>query len=483
MKIKLVFLLVFSFCCTLPELVQAKDGFKIHIKFTDITADTKLYLCNYFGESGGKMYRKDSVVLKAGAGVFKSKEKIVGGIYILIFEDRSKSMEVILLNGDNFSITTKKSDIVAAMKLSGRSENQLFYDYQGFLISYGTEYKKLSDALSTAKTKKDTSLIIDKQIEKSKELTNYRNNFIKEHPKTFLSKLFLALKEPQVPEDWPLSKDGTKDSTFPSRYYKQHYWDDFDLQDDRLMYTPIYETKLKTYLDKWVVPIPDSVKVECDMILQKVDGTKELFKYSLWYLTRWAETNKIMGIDEVFVYLVEEYYMKEKATWLDDKTLKKYIKRATDIAPNIIGQPAKNLLMRNMNNDTVILNDVQAPYTLLVFYAADCGHCRHELPLIDSLYHNGMKEYGVKIVAMEVKNLVKKWKEFVSKNNLNEGWIHTYDPTVTTNYKSFYDAYVNPTIYLLDRDKRIVGKKINHSNILEVIQFLEKKKAKVKTKN
>ena len=61
------------------------------------------------------------------------------------------------------------------------------------------------------------------------------------------------------------------------------------------------------------------------MILAKAKGKPETFKYSLWYLTRWAETSKIMGMDEVFVYLVEEYYLKGKATWLDAEQLSKYI--------------------------------------------------------------------------------------------------------------------------------------------------------------
>ena len=58
--------------------------------------------------------------------------------------------------------------------------------------------------------------------------------------------------------------------------------------------------------------------MECDQLIKKAEGTEQTFKYTLWYLTRWAETSKIMGMEEVFVYLVEEYYMKGKATWLKE---------------------------------------------------------------------------------------------------------------------------------------------------------------------
>lgn len=454
----------------------AKDGYKIKVHFTDVKEDTKLFLCHYFGK-GGTVFKDDSLVLKNGAGTFTSKEKIEGGIYLFLFGDQSSSMEFILGNGDDFSISTKKSDVISNLKLGGRSENKLFYGYQRFLVDYGKGYTKLNNALKNATNKKDSTAITEQIREKSKELTNYRRGFIKQNPNTFMSTLFLALEEPKVPEEWPLLEDGSKDSTFPSRYYQQHYWDDFDFQDDRLIYTPIYEPKLKNYMDKWVVPTPDTVKQACDMILKKSEGKEQMFKYSLWYLTRWAETSKIMGMDEVFVYLVEEYYMKDKATWLKDDQLKKYEDRAKAIAPNMIGQPAMDIRVRDMNNNVVPLSSVDANYTLLVFYEADCGHCKKELPKLDSLYKKELYKYGTIIFAVESSNEVDKWKKIVKDKGLRSGWMHMYDPDRSTNFRAFYDVYVTPTIYLLDKNKKIVGKRVNHSNILDVIKFLEKKKA------
>ncbi len=480
MKIKFFTLIALSVFLFFPQLTNANDGYKIKIHFTDVTDDAMLYLCNYFGEAGGKVYRIDSSILKNGVATFQSKEKIVGGIYMLLFKDQSSSMEVILLNGDDWTLKTKKQDLVNNMELTGRGENKFFYDYQLFLQGYGEGYKKLTNELATAKTQKDTTATYAKMRTKGKELTNYRRKFIIDHPGTFIATLFRAIEEPEVPEDWPTLEDGTKDSTFPGRYYAAHYWDDFNFKDDRIIYTPIYEPKLKNFLEKWMIPTPDSVKATCDTILKKTAGSEQLFKYSLWYLTRWAETSKIMGMDEVFVYLVEEYYMAGKATWLSKEDLKKYEDRAKAIAPNMLGQPAKDLSMRDTANNEVVLSKIKANYTILIFYDADCHHCKHELPLIDSLYKNGLAPYDVKIVAMEVTNDVEHWKKLINEKRLYNGWIHTYDPTVTTNYKSFYDAYVNPTIYLLDKNKKIVGKRINHSNILEVIQFLEKKADRLK---
>src|SRR5690606_30880134 len=139
-------------------------------------------------------------------------------------------------------------------------------------------------------------------------------------------------------------------SLFAYRYYKNHYWDGFNFKDDRLIHTPIYEAKLDEYMNKVIPTIEDSVIKESVAILEKARGQKELFKYSLWWLTRNAETSKIMGMDKVFVYLVENYFMKGDAYWLSNEDLEKYFDRAAKIAPNLIGRIAPELKMTGLDN-------------------------------------------------------------------------------------------------------------------------------------
>jgi thiol-disulfide isomerase/thioredoxin len=211
---------------------------------------------------------------------------------------------------------------------------------------------------------------------------------------------------------------------------------------------------------------------------------EETFKYTLWYLTRWTETSKVMGMDEAFVYLVENYYMKGMATWIDSAQLEKYIKRARDIAPNMIGQPAMNLLMQDTTGtNTVPLSSVKADYTVLIFWSPDCGHCKKEIPGFDSLYHAALKKYNVKIYAVDADLETDKWKTFIKEHNLGEGWIHVHDPKRVTNFRSFYDVYSTPTVYLLDDKKVIRGKRIDHNNLLGLIEWLEKRKKEDKKDN
>ena len=85
-----------------------------------------------------------------------------------------------------------------------------------------------------------------------------------------------------------------------------------------------------------------------------------------------------------------------------------------------------------------------------------------------------LKAKGVKVYAVRTEGDEKLWKEFIEKHQLKD-WINVYDPEHTSNYRSMYDVYSTPVIYILDEKKIIRGKRLDHTNVLEVIEMLEKK--------
>ena len=87
---------------------KGKDGFRLKVKFTDVT-DSSVFLVHYYGLPLPKIYRTDSVKLDSkGEAVFKSDSFILGGIYMVLLADKSSYFELLLNNGDDFSITATK---------------------------------------------------------------------------------------------------------------------------------------------------------------------------------------------------------------------------------------------------------------------------------------------------------------------------------------------------------------------------------------
>ena len=456
----------------------AAEGYHVQLKMTDVK-DTLVYLVHYYGKGRPTIFITDSVNLDHnGVAVFDSKDPaFVGGIYIILLGDKERTNFEFLLNkGDNMSITAIKSKLPDGVKFKNSPENDRFEEYVDYLKGYSAEQDKLKKELEKATTTADTDVIRKKSIASSKVLTKYRRDYVKEHPGTLLSSIFNAMESPEIPEGTHYLEDGkTKDSTYAYRYYKNHYWDGWDFRDDRLIYTPLYDARIEEYFTKLVLPWPDSVEKESDEILRKSKGTKDMFHYSLWWLTRNAENSKVMGMDEVFVYLVENYYMKGDAFWLSNDELTKYLDRAQKIAPNVIGNVAPEIKLPNVTTKKEeSMHAVKAKYTVVVFYSPNCGHCQHEMPELDSLYDKVLKEKGVKIFTVATEGDEKAINDFIVKYKMQD-YINTWDGEHVSDYHNKYDVYSTPTIYLLDDKKIIRGKRLDHSNIGSVIDMLEKK--------
>lgn len=461
-------------CTGMAQQSFAKDGYRIQAKFTG-TTDSMVYLAHYYGKPLPTIYKMDSARIdKNGIARLERSEKTLGGIYILLLSDNKTYLEFLLNNGDDMSVSVDVPKLPDGISFKNSKENDHFQDYMKFLKGFSQRQQKLQEELGNARTSNDSAKVREKLAVGGKELLNYRADYRAKNKGTLLAAIFGGLQMPQVPEGDHFLPDGSKDTTFAYKYYKAHFWDGFDFQDDRLIHTPLYDQKIDEYMNKLVLPIEDSVIRESDMLLAKTKGQPELFKYTLWWLTRNAETSKIMGMDKVFVYLVENYFMRGDAYWLDNEALGKYYDRAAKIAPNLIGRVGAEIKMKGLDNKKRTLSGVNAKYTVLVFWDPTCGHCTKEVPALDSLYQAELKNRGAKMFAVRTEGDEKLWREFITKHNLKD-WTHVYDPEHKSDYRSKYDVYSTPSIYLLDEKKVIRGKRLDHTNVLDVINMLEKK--------
>ncbi|HLO70129.1 MAG TPA: redoxin domain-containing protein [Flavipsychrobacter sp.] len=458
--------------------VCAKDGYKVQLKFTDIK-DSMVYLAHYFGKPLPTIFKTDSARIdKNGLALMQGKEKILGGIYIIILEDKKTYFDVLLNNGDDIGITVTVKDLPLGLKYSNSPENTYFQEYTRFISGYGERQMALQKNLASAKNRVDSETISLKITDEVRVLNDFRQSFRKKYPQAMLTKVFSAMDMPVVPEGPHYLTDGkTIDSTFPYRYFKEHYWDGFDFKDDRLVHAPIYDSRLEEYFSKLVVPHEDSVIKEANILLAKTKNSPELYKYTLWWVTHYAEESKIMGMDAVFVYLAENYYMKGAATWLNSEELQKYISHARKIAPNVIGNIAPDINLPDDKGKMQSLKNIQDKYTLLLFWSPDCGHCKQEIPKIDSMYRAFLKSKGVKIYAVSTYEDEKLWKDYIKENKL-EDWIHVWDPKRESDFREKYNVYMTPITYVLDDKKIIKGKKLDYINIAGLIEALEKKNNK-----
>lgn len=460
--------------------LQAKDGYKIRIQFKQDIPDSTIYLARYFAKPPPTIYKIDSAkVVNRRTATIETKDSILGGIYMVLFDRNTKYQDILVDNGLDMEMIIDTANMPDGTVFKGSAENIRHADFQKEAGRFGRNVQELNKQMSEAKTAADSQAITGKLKKLDSDFKQVRRDYAKKYPNTLLSSIFNAIAEPEVPEGPHYLEDGkTIDSFYSFNYTKKHYWDKFDFKDNRLIIAPFYERKLSTYFNNYVLPTPDTVIAEADILLAKTRDAKELFKYTLHWLAGYTERNKLMGMDEAFVHLVEKYYMKGDAYWLDSAGLAKYIDRAQKIKPNVLGNTAPELVLQDVwNLQDVSLQQFQAPYTLVVFWSPDCGHCQKEIPMIDSVYNAELKQKGVKVFSVPTEGELTKIQEFIEKHGLKD-WTNVVDAHNNSKYKSLYDVYSTPKVFLLDDQKKIIGKLLDHANIGQVMKYNEEKKKK-----
>jgi thiol-disulfide isomerase/thioredoxin len=209
-----------------------------------------------------------------------------------------------------------------------------------------------------------------------------------------------------------------------------------------------------------------------------------MFKYLLGKFTDKYINPEFMGQEKVFLHLFDKYYSKGDTSWLNEKQRKFIFDRAYSLMANQLGEPAADMQMLDTNGKAVSLYSVNSPYTFLAFWDPNCGHCKETIPRIDSMYRAKWKGQGVKLVGVNIDEAANEgWKKFIVEHKL-EGWYHIYQAKAAkeeqarkgiANFRQLYDVYKTPTLYLLDNEKRIIGKMLSIEQFDEVLQTKIKK--------
>jgi thiol-disulfide isomerase/thioredoxin len=438
------------------------QGYEIKIKVNGLK-DTLCYLANYYGD---KQYIKDSAMVNSSGNItFKGKEPLAGGIYLFVFPNKTY-FEIMVDKTQSFSMECDQTDAINSMKVKGSQENIDFYSYLQFIQKKSIEMETLkAEKTQLASEKKSVDAVTAKMKAVDTEVVTFKNSYIAAHPGSFLAAIFNASKEPEIPEA-PLLPNGAKDSIFQFNYYKAHYFDNFDMADERILRTPIYHNKVSNYIKNLVLQMPDSLIPECDMIVNKAKPNKETFKYVVWYLTNTYETSQIMGLDAVFVSMVTKYYTKDQATWVDDATLYKIQDRASILGPILVGKQAKNLVLADTTGNYQSMYNINSPFTVLLFWDPDCGHCKKAVPKVKAFYDKA-KNKGLQIYAINTAVEEQKWKDYIKENKLD--WINVADLKTQNNFRHEFDILTTPQIFILDKNKKILAKKIDEETMEKII--------------
>jgi len=447
----------------ISNAIAQTTAFQISGHLANYLEDT-IYLGYYYGD---KQYLIDTTSVSEGSFDF-SMDSLKEGVYLVVMPPDNKYFQIIInASENNFRFSGDIKNIEETIAFEGSGDNSMFYENLRYISAKRKEVEVLNagkDSLSEAK-----KTAIDAQLKAiNDEVTSYQKDLVTKNPEYLTSALIKSGFMIDIPQ-----YEGAPEEVNLQQYlyYKKHYFDHVDLSDERLLRAPkhIIFDRVNYYLEKLTPQHPDSINRSIDYLLHKMVGAEETYRYYLIKFLNDFAQSKIVGMDAVYVHLALNYYDKGMAPWVESAQLEKIIQNARDAEPTLIGKYAPNIKLQLRDSSDINLYDVKSEYTILVFWAHDCGHCKESMPKLKEFYDQHAEKLGVEVFSVCTKVLKDEpacW-DFVDEKGL-DGWINTSDQH---GGKSFMHALFNikktPKLFILDVDKKIISKDLGPEQLEE----------------
>jgi thiol-disulfide isomerase/thioredoxin len=456
---------------TVFSFSQLKNGYYIDVTINGLQ-DSTVFLAYHLGD---KQYIKDTIKLdKTGHGITENKEGLPEGIYMIVLPGR-KYFEILISKDQRFALRCSYADYFNTLKFSGSDENAAFVEYQKKWMVMQQHAANITKRVQNNKQNSDSlKILASAQKQQEENMKTYLKDVVNTNNDNLLGILVKALLPIDVPEFSIPSVTANPDSVKWVRNYnynKDHFFDNVDLTDERLLRTPILHARLNTFFTNVVIQSPDSINKEIDKIIKKCSGNYKVFQFVAVYLFNHFRESEIMGHDAVMVKLADDIYLSGKADWVS-KEFKDDLKKQIElIRPNLIGKKAQNLIMDSYKGIFVSLYDVEKEFTILYFWEPDCGHCKEATPKLKA-YYDKAKDDNIEVFAVCTTADKAKWAKYIEENRLT--WINGWDPERSSHFDFYYNVQSTPMVYILDRNKKIIAKKLSVEDIKTFIENYRK---------
>ncbi len=254
-------------------------------------------------------------------------------------------------------------------------------------------------------------------------------------------------------------------------YLVRHYWENVDFADTTYLdHREVMEQAWVDYIDIMKL-VPEETAISAIKQMYKDAGKK---KKVFFYFTDLAEKylydpNSPMRNEELYIPVLDA--MLESSV-LDD-TEKILPKGRRDLAEqNRLGRQAEDFTYTLVSGKSGTLYGVKADYTLLFINNPGCHACEEgikelkQAPAINKEFEAG----NLKILSVYPDEDKEEWERHLS--DFPKEWINGYDKKLMIKEKNLYDLKAIPTLYLLDKNKKVL---LKDAVVGQIEQYLQQR--------
>jgi thioredoxin-related protein len=219
-----------------------------------------------------------------------------------------------------------------------------------------------------------------------------------------------------------------------------------------------------------VIPLEQASEY-IDAFVKKVSGNKELFdlfqEMASFYL--YSPSSPLLN---------EQLYIPFAKSALSSNILTseeriQYSYRLEVSQKNNPGDTAANFTYTTPDEKETTLHKLESPYTLLYFHNYDCENCKETLKQLasNSTIKSLIKNKVLQPLMIYTEGDIELWEEH--KHNSPEGWLSGNDKNENIKMKRIYELRAMPSIYLINKEKRVILKDVQPEKLLFYLSSIE----------
>ena len=252
-------------------------------------------------------------------------------------------------------------------------------------------------------------------------------------------------------------------------YLVRHYWDNMDFTDTTYINLPdVTEQAWVDFIDILKI-VPDTTAIAAIKQMYKMaDQKKVVFFYYTDLAEKYLYAPKSPMRNEEFYIPVLDAMLESKVLNDTEKILPQGRRELAE--QNRIGRPAEDFTYTLLSGKNGTLYGVKAKYTLLFINNPGCHACEEgiealkQAPAINKEFAAG----SLKILAIYPDEDKEEWERHLP--DFPKEWINGYDKKLVIKEKNLYDLKAIPTLYLLDKDKKVL---LKDATVAQIDQYLQ----------
>ena len=247
-------------------------------------------------------------------------------------------------------------------------------------------------------------------------------------------------------------------------YLKQHFLDAVDFNDTLSLRSNGWANKAISYLALYSNNKYNQKQLESEfikaitIILSKASVNADVYKFLLDYFVGGFDK---YHFDAVITYIADNF---QDPFSCEDQARKTQLQKKLENFKKIsIGKIAPDIAIPDPKGKLIRLSEIKSEYTLIVFWSSECGHCAQMMPQLKELYDKQKpKRWEVMSVSLDTSR--NEWTTFLREQKLN--WLNVSElKGFNSASADAYNIFATPTMFLLDREKKIIAKPISYREL------------------